>query len=263
MGDGRNWLGKVEDWTGEDGQPNREAEQGGNQAHCSHRTGHTERIWGNLGMDLIIVDEADHTLREKEIRGHEVKRKKWWKQFSEFTAITRMVKGIAAVVRGHLVPLGGRVPLPKLLGNGKHTNGKDGHCLGVFCCRFATLPIWHHCQMSCGSFFFWIHTKSKIWKNMNEREKWRLKWPTNKLGKRCTQSSEIEQSNGIFVNTLGKLCAGKTYDWPKFFNTAHWADRITVKEGTGKTPYSLMFSMECVVPYDLTGRLSLDLIGMM
>lgn len=92
-------------------------------------------------MDLIIVDEADHTLREKEIRGHEVKRKKWWKQFSEFTAITRMVKGIAAVVRGHLVPLGGRVPLPKLLGNGKHTNGKDGHCLGVFCCRFATLPI--------------------------------------------------------------------------------------------------------------------------
>ena len=65
-------------------------------------------------------------------------------------------------------------------------------------------------------------------------------------------NAPVERGHRPLIASLAKMTEGKSGDWPKYFPTALWADRITVKRSTGYTPYYLMFGSECVLPTSLT-----------
>jgi hypothetical protein len=66
------------------------------------------------------------------------------------------------------------------------------------------------------------------------------------------RANVVERGHKPFVDGLAKACLKLRASWADdyLFNSALWADRITVKRGTGYSPYFLRFGQDCVLPIE-------------
>ena len=60
----------------------------------------------------------------------------------------------------------------------------------------------------------------------------------------------VERGHQSIVDELAKLTApsGKPGNWPAHLASVLWADRITVRRSTERTPYRVVFGQECLLP---------------
>ena len=65
-------------------------------------------------------------------------------------------------------------------------------------------------------------------------------------------NGQAESSNKIIVNNLKKRLGAKKGRWAEELPFVLWADRTTVKNATGQTPFSLVFGAEAVIPTEMT-----------
>jgi len=73
-------------------------------------------------------------------------------------------------------------------------------------------------------------------------------------------NGQVESSNKIIVKNLKKRLGAKKGKWAEELPFVLWADRTTVKNATGQTPFSLVFGAEAVIPTEMvipTARSSL------
>ena len=61
-------------------------------------------------------------------------------------------------------------------------------------------------------------------------------------------NGQAESSNKIIINNLKKRLSEKRGRWAEELPLVLWADRTTAQTSTGKTPYSLVFGTEAVIP---------------
>ncbi|KAJ0682488.1 putative nucleotidyltransferase, Ribonuclease H [Helianthus annuus] len=64
-------------------------------------------------------------------------------------------------------------------------------------------------------------------------------------------NGQAESSNKIIVNNLKKRLRAKKGRWAEELPFVLWADRTTVKNATGQTPFSLVFGAEAVIPTEM------------
>ena len=62
----------------------------------------------------------------------------------------------------------------------------------------------------------------------------------------------IERGHQNIIDALAKLTSNTSVGhWVEHLPAVMWADRITVRRSTGRTPYSVAFGQECLLPVDL------------
>ncbi|KAK9070324.1 hypothetical protein SSX86_010725 [Deinandra increscens subsp. villosa] len=64
-------------------------------------------------------------------------------------------------------------------------------------------------------------------------------------------NGQAESSNKIIINNLKKKLGDKKGKWAEELPLVLWADRTTSKNATGRTPYSLVFGSEAVIPTEM------------
>jgi transposase InsO family protein len=55
----------------------------------------------------------------------------------------------------------------------------------------------------------------------------------------------VERGHKPIVDALMKYCQDKPEDWPKYFYSALWADRVTTRRSTGYSPFFLLYGYHC------------------
>jgi hypothetical protein len=60
-----------------------------------------------------------------------------------------------------------------------------------------------------------------------------------------------ENGHRHLANSLSKMIQGKEEKWPDYFQAAIWADRITIKDSRGFSPFYLMYARNPILPIDL------------
>ena len=61
----------------------------------------------------------------------------------------------------------------------------------------------------------------------------------------------VKHGHGPLVAALVKVCAGEVRQWPKKLHLVLWADRMTAKRTTGKSPFALVYGNEAVLPIEM------------
>ena len=61
----------------------------------------------------------------------------------------------------------------------------------------------------------------------------------------------VERGHGPLVAALVKVCAGEVDQWPRKLHLVLWADRMTAKRTTGKSPFALVYGSEAILPIEM------------
>jgi transposase InsO family protein len=61
----------------------------------------------------------------------------------------------------------------------------------------------------------------------------------------------VERGHQELKKGLAKLVGEDVAKWSKYLHAILWADRITTKRTTGRSPYQLVYGQNCVLPFDI------------
>ena len=61
----------------------------------------------------------------------------------------------------------------------------------------------------------------------------------------------IKRGHKTLVDALAILYEEKPQEWPEHLHSVLWADRVTIRQSTGYSPYQLMYGQQCVLPIEL------------
>ena len=64
-------------------------------------------------------------------------------------------------------------------------------------------------------------------------------------------NGKIERTHWMYMDSIWKVCEGKTLEWTSWLNYALWADRITAKKNTGYSLYYLLYGQHPVLPFNV------------
>jgi hypothetical protein len=74
-------------------------------------------------------------------------------------------------------------------------------------------------------------------------------------------NGQAESSNKIIINNLKKRLKDKKGSWAEELPFVLWADRTTIKNATGQTPFSLVFGTEAVIPTEMVIPTARSILG--
>ena len=61
----------------------------------------------------------------------------------------------------------------------------------------------------------------------------------------------VERGHKPIIDSLSKMTGGGDMrNWPDFLHAVLWADRTTIRQSTGKTPFELLYGYHCVLPVE-------------
>ena len=67
-------------------------------------------------------------------------------------------------------------------------------------------------------------------------------------------NGKIERTHWTYMDSIWKVCEGKTSDWLSWLNYTLWANRIMTKNNMGYSPYYLLYDQHPVLPFEVEDK---------
>jgi len=65
----------------------------------------------------------------------------------------------------------------------------------------------------------------------------------------------IERGHRTWINSIWKLCGSRKHKWSKWVYPAMWADRVTMRQSTGYSPYYLLYGKPHLFPFNIRDKI--------